>query len=114
MHEGQRVLTDLTHILDSLAELIAERLASHRGEDDPPKYYDAKHNPLSSRRAFLAAARRGEFPSFLVGKQRLALRADVDAWVLAQRRPPPIEKPRALTDRELLARAGVRLAGDRR
>lgn len=44
------------------------------------RYYDARTSPLG-RRAFLAAAERGDFPAYRMGHVVVALRDDVHAWI---------------------------------
>jgi len=73
------------------AELSAQMAAEPRG------YYSASDNPLG-RRAFLAAARRKEFPSHRVGKLVLAARTDVDAWIAAHPAPAPRKAPKPAKD----------------
>lgn len=61
--------------LERLAELVADRLAAKA----PPKYADKDRNPYGSERAFLDAARRGEFPTFRVVRRVTAMWAEVEA-----------------------------------
>ena len=111
----------LDGLVDALADRIAERIQARLGQR--PRYYDAADNPLGSKRSFLDAARRGEFPSFRRGKRVLARREDVDAWLEAGERRSPVrtggaEAPRELTQRDrdlqLLRQAGLRRIGGER
>ena len=55
--------------------------------DDTATFYD-QHTAPCSPSAFLRAAKRGEFRSFRPGKRLLALRSEVDAWVLRHEQTP--------------------------
>lgn len=88
--------------LQELARLVVHELASAQ----LPERYDQEHLPDGlSRRAFLEASRRGDFPSSKVGRRVLALREDVDTWLAANPRPEP--KKQDLE--EVLEASGLRL-----
>lgn len=91
-----------------LAQDIAAQLAA-----SAPRYADAGNNPLGTRRAFLAAGRRGDFPTFRRGREVVALWADVEAFIESRRRPVRARTPAQETgdDRVLLERSGIRLRG---
>lgn len=94
---------DLTRIVDAIAQGVARQLveASPRVE----AFCNARNNPLGSVRAFLNAARRGDFPSFRAGRRVLARRSDVEAWILTRERNVRPDRPD--DDAELLRAAGV-------
>jgi hypothetical protein len=73
---------ELLALIDPLLDALAERLAQRQAPRD-----DAFVNARSSGipvRAFRRAARAGEFPVFRVGREWLARRADVAAYVERQ------------------------------
>jgi len=105
--------TLLDALLDDLADRLAERLAARAGASSP-SYASAKHNPIGSARAFLDAARRGDFATFRRGREVVARWADVEAWLEGRKRPnrvPPAVP--ANDDRALLEASGVRFRAPR-
>ena len=108
-------LGHLDALLDDLADRVAERIVERVGLGEQASnrsaYYSAKNNPLGSQRAFLDAARRGDFPSYKAGRRVLARCEDVDRWI--ESRPRKHSEPPAdeVSDRALLEGAGVRLRG---
>ena len=97
----------LDALLDELAERVARKLAERSGRE-APRYADARNNPLRSARAFLDAARRGDFPSFKRGREVVAHWAEVERHI--ERRRRRVTSTAELDDdRALLERAGVRL-----
>jgi hypothetical protein len=97
-------------IVDGFADLLADKLAS-RMDKPSQRYADARNNPLGSERAFLDAARRGAFESFKRGRTVAARWEDVEKYVESCKRPArrAVECAETDTDREELAKAGVRL-----
>lgn len=97
--------------IELLAERVAEKLASRTG-GPAPRYATARDNPLRSPRAFLDAARRGDFPTFKLGRCVAALWSDVERHVEGRKRPKkadPADDDRALLQRHgLLLRSGGR------
>jgi len=96
---------------DFIAERIAEKVAMRVGAERP-RYADATSNPLDSDRAFLDAARRGDFATFKRGKRITALWSDVERSI--ESRVCPARKPKDIAadadpDRAELQAAGVRL-----
>ena len=65
-----------------VANQIASRLASH--VSNQPKFYTSSNSPLGYD-VFMKCARRGCFKTFRVHRhgRLLALREDVDAWILS-------------------------------
>jgi hypothetical protein len=89
--------------LRELARLVAEELRA-AGAGGAGEFYSPEDNPLGSRRAFLEAARRGDFPSFKPDRRRtLARREDVDRWIASTQRPQPAPKPANDGDEAYLA-----------
>jgi hypothetical protein len=95
-------------LLDTLAERVADKLASRMGKP-AHRYADAKHNPLGAARAFLDAARRGDFASFKRGRVVVARWEDVEGYIETRRRSVRPRMAGLDNDRALLERAGVRL-----
>ncbi len=101
--------------LDAFADFIAERVAEKvalRVGAASPRYADATSNPLESERAFLDAARRGDFATFKRCKRVTALWVDVQQSM--EGRVRPARKPKDVAadadpDRAELEAAGVRL-----
>lgn len=64
-------------VTDRVADKVVERLSSTAGD-----YYDQDNLPAGlSRRAYLRAARQGEFPSSKVKRRVITKRRDLDAWI---------------------------------
>ena len=85
---------------------------SSSGKVAHPDYYDQNTSPLPKRR-YLDLARRGAFPSSKIGKQVLAQRVDVDAFIASRAvlgRPSPSDPSGPPSDEmdEILGRAGLR------
>ncbi|AUX33193.1 MULTISPECIES: hypothetical protein [Sorangium] len=89
------------------AELAVGIIEQRQQAAAPPRYATAKHNPIGSSRAFLDAARRGDFPSHKVGREVRALWADVDAYILSRPGSRRREE-RATLEAELAASAAPR------
>ena len=100
----------LDALLDELADRVAARLRS--APDAGPAFYSSEDpGPFKTSRAFLDAARRGEFPTTRVARRVTARRADVEAAIaarLAKRTARPEDV--AAGDAELLERMGVVLS----
>jgi hypothetical protein len=94
----------LVALADRLAPLLAERLTQAR-----PRYADARSNPIGSPRAFLDAARRSDFPTFLRARRITALWADVEASIERRSRAQRPKPDPAADDVALLASAGIKL-----
>lgn len=100
-----------------LRRVVREELAAALAGRGTPEHATARENPLGSERAFLAAARKGAFPTFRAGRQVAARWSDVVAWM--ESRPidrsapeaPPESTSRPKSDEERLdeqlERAGV-------
>lgn len=89
-------------LIEALAERVAEKMAA-RLPASTPRYATAKENPIGSARAFLDAARRGDFPTFRRGRSVAALWSDVERYVENR-------KPMAATiddDRAILLKSGL-------
>ncbi len=69
---------DFDELVDAIARKVVELQRT-------PDYYTPTDAPIK-KRAFLEAARRGDFPSSKLGKLVIAKRADVDAWIATKRR----------------------------
>lgn len=90
-------------VADAVARVVEERLRA----EVAPTYATAKHNPLGSSRAFLDAARRGDFRSHKVGREVRALWIDVDSYI--QSKPGSRRRvERATLEQELATSAGPR------
>ncbi len=99
----------LDAILDVLAERVAEKVAL-RVSAGKPRYADGRNNPFDSERAFLEAARRGDFETFLVSRRVTALWSDVERYIESRTRPArPAPLDAGDPDAEELIDAGVRL-----
>lgn len=99
----------LDAFVDVLAERVALKLAPLVGAGKP-HYADATSNPLDSDRAFLDAARRGDFATFKRGKRITALWSDVERYIEGCKRPARAPKDAAADpERAELEAAGVRL-----
>ena len=96
----------LEAFLEALADRLADKLAA-RAAPPAPRYAIARENPIGSARAFLDAARRGDFPTFKRGRTVAALWADVERYVEGRRRRTNTTP--ADDDRALLMKAGLRL-----
>ena len=73
--------TLLNTLADDLANRILARLQGLPGLGSP-RYATAKSNPLGSRRAFVAAVKRNDFPTFKPGRSVAARWEDVEAFAL--------------------------------
>lgn len=109
-HTGPRWAA-LDAFLEVLADRVAERLAPLVSRAEKPRYADGRNNPLGSERAFLDAARRGDFETFTRARRVTARWEDVERYVEGRKR-----RARPLTDdtgedpeRAELEGAGVRL-----
>lgn len=91
-------------LADRLAPLLAARLDANR-----PHYADRARNPYGSPRAFLDAARRGEFPTFMRARRVTALWADVEAAIERRARARRPKPDPVADDVALLASAGIKL-----
>lgn len=98
----------LDAFVDAVATRVVEKLGAMTGK---PRYADAKDNPFGSERAFLDAARRGDFETFIRARRVTARWEDVERYLEGRKR-----RARPLTDtadddpeRAELERAGVRL-----
>jgi hypothetical protein len=101
----------LDALLDELADRLVEKLAK-RERGATPRFADARNNPLASSRAFLDAARRGDFPSFKRGREVVARWADVERYIESRGHSARIRtaaQPAIDEDRILLEQAGIRL-----
>jgi hypothetical protein len=99
---------DPAAVFDALADLIVDRLADRiagRVALDAAAFY-TQHTAPVGKRAFLEAARRGEFPSSKRGRTVLAKRSDVEAWIERGRRAPT-------TDNDVAALVRRRVEGGR-
>jgi hypothetical protein len=106
-----QTLQTLGALLDAVADLLAAKVAE-RLSVPATRYADGKANPLGSRRAFLDAARRGDFPSFKRGREVVARWEDVVAYIESRPRDAPAARvDEAEDDRAALTAAGVRLRG---
>lgn len=102
----------LEGLLCVLADLIAERLAERAAPDPAARFASAKDNPLGTPRAFLDAARRGDFRTFRRGREVVARWADVVAYIEGReckRKPRP--RPAAPLDPAARRRAQLVAAG---
>ena len=97
-------------LLDMLARALAPRIAERLGASKP-RYADVKNNPFGSGRAFLDAARRGDFPTFTRARKVTALWVDVETAIEARRRPVQAKEDDTADERAMLEAAGVRLRG---
>ena len=97
----------LNALVDLLAARVAEKLAPHL-TGEKPRYADGRNNPLGSKRAFLDAARRKDFSTFVRSRRITALWSDVERYVESRKRAP--RAPKMDSDRAELVAAGVRLA----
>lgn len=77
-------------ILEPLAVLVGEFVAGKLGAMGAcamgARYYTARTSPLP-RKVFLAAARAGHFPSFVIKRRVFALCDDVHRFMESSRRP---------------------------
>lgn len=80
--------------------MVADAVADLEREDD---WVDQSTSPLV-RRAYLRAARDGEFPTKKVGRQVLARRSDVDAFIVRNGKAP---KPKQQDDNDAREVANV-------
>lgn len=108
----------LGELVEALADEIADRVAARLSAPQDGGFYSAKDpGPFKTSRAFLDAARRGEFPTARVAREVVARRSDVDAAIAARlaRRTPRPEEVKA-SDADTLREMGVELraAGGRR
>jgi len=101
----------LNVLIDVLAERLAEKMAA-RMVASTPRYATARENPMGSSRAFLDAARRGDFPTFRRGRCVAALWADVEGYV--ESRKCPVKSDPCEQERAMLLRKGVVLQGRRK
>ena len=81
----------LTAFLDRFAVPLAARLAEHRA---PPPYSQDNPPPGMTRRSYLDAAARRDFPTSKAGRTVLCERSDFEAY-LAKRRRDAVEHPAA-------------------
>jgi hypothetical protein len=83
-----------TGLSDRDVERIAERVAALLGplltKSASPKYADRDSNPFGKPRAFMDAARRGDFATFRRCRRITALWVDVEAAVERRRKPAPL------------------------
>lgn len=101
---GETCTLDLKPIVNAIVEAITSRIGSASPHEET--FCHSRNNPLGSARAFLNAARRGDFASFRAGRRVLARRSDVEAWILSRERSV---RPSRNDDVELLRAAGVRV-----
>lgn len=87
------ILAALRPFARLLAPLVAAELASAAGED----WIDQETSPLG-RRKHRELAKRGAFPAHKDGRRWRARRADVDAFIEAQRPGARLEEPPANHD----------------
>lgn len=83
MSRHTNIPSDFGALLDRFADAVAERVLERlRGIPGvgTPRYATAKANPLGSRRAFIAAARRKDFQTFKHGRSVAALWEDVETF----------------------------------
>lgn len=71
-----------------VGEFVAGELRATGTGPAPARYYTAQTSPLP-RRVFLAAARAGHFPSFVIKRRVFALCDDVHRFMEASRRLTP-------------------------
>jgi hypothetical protein len=90
-------------LIDVLAERVADKMATRIGASSP-RYATARENPIGSARAFLDAARRGDFPTFRRGRCVAALWTDVERYVENRK---PLKGPAVPNDRDTLLRRGL-------
>jgi len=103
-----RFLAAMGAAWDALAEMMVP------AQQPPPiRWATAKDNPLRSSRAFLDAARRGDFPTGKRGREIAARWTDVEAWIegrkdsrAAKKRGPPRSDPPQEDVLATLERAG--------
>jgi hypothetical protein len=100
----------LEGLLDELADRIADRLAV-RISQGAQRYADKDANPYGSARAFLDAARRGDFPTFKRARKVTAKWGDVEAAIESRR--CPVRAVVASPDPDDLDRAELEAAGVR-
>jgi hypothetical protein len=100
-------------VASSLIAFVADEVARQRATLAASKYV-TQQSGLLSKRKFLAAARRGDFESFCVGKDRYARTEDVIAFIerkpyrSVEARRGPNADARADVIGDLLDRAGTR------
>lgn len=100
----EKCTVDLKPIVNAIVEAITDRIGSASLREET--FCHSRNNPLGSARAFLNAARRGDFPSFRAGRRVLARRSDVEAWILSRER---CVRPVRRDDVELLRAAGAQV-----
>ena len=101
-------------LLQALIEVLADRLAekvTERLQVTTPRYATGRDNPIGSARAFLDAARRGDFPTFRRGRCVAALWADVERYVEGQK--PRVKAAAGEEARAVLLRKGLVLRSGR-
>ena len=108
-HDAFDVL--LNELVERFFERLAQRITHSTLTARGSEYYSASENPLGSRRAFLDAAHRGDFPSYKAGRRVLAKRADVHHWIESRPRKHSEPPPDDVSNRALLEGVGVRLGG---
>lgn len=101
----------LARFVDLIADAVAEKLAARRPTPaGPPELATARSNPLGSARAFLDAARRGDFPSSRRGREVVATWSDVESYDRSRLRPRPLARTALTPDAkrlEALKKAGA-------
>lgn len=70
--------------IEDFAKLVALEIVAAQGT--ATDWYTQETAPVT-RRMYLAAARRGDFPSFKKGRLVLAKKADVNGWIERTSRP---------------------------
>lgn len=103
----------LTHLLDQILPQLAALLQPHLALIETRRYATAKNNPLESRRGFLDAAARGDFPSFKRSRSVVALWQDVETFIESRPRTSSVRAEETLSeddeDRAMLVAGGIRL-----
>lgn len=89
------IMSDATiAALRPLARLLAPLIREELSADAREEWIDQTCSPLGRRR-HRELARRGAFPAFLDGRRWRARRADVDAYIQAQRPGAPLDTRQA-------------------
>jgi hypothetical protein len=102
-------LVSAASVFDALVDVLADRiLAKLEGRSTVARYADVEASPYRTGRAFLDAARREEFPTFLRSRRVTALWGDCEQAIERRKRARPPTTQDEL-ERAELEKMGVKL-----
>lgn len=87
----------LAPLVALIGDYVVRELRATEPTNSGARYYNAKTAPIP-KKAFLAGARRGDFPSFVKGRRVYALREDVHRFIESS--PRPVRSPKPVGDND--------------